>query len=177
VGCRIAPVLIGKPERSVVLRTVWRVKKTPLGSPGNTRPDYQQLLSPVEVLCWLESSGERNSAPKLEERVQVALSNPAGIQRFGGLSLGESTHLVDEVQFIGSYLESPAFHKRQPIPKGQAFLLAEKGRVTLPVWVDHVGSAGTRYVTGDLRPDWPLDKPPLPREMPIIEPPEGASVP
>ena len=27
---------------------------------------------------------------------------------------------------------------------------AERGRLTLPVWVDHVGSAGTRYVTGDL---------------------------
>src|SRR5437870_13202487 len=45
VGCRVAPVLLNRPEVSVVLRTVWRVKKAPLGSPGNTRPDYQQLLT------------------------------------------------------------------------------------------------------------------------------------
>src|SRR5437763_499802 len=37
-GCRIAPGLLNNPPTSVVLRTVWRVKKTPLGSPGNTRP-------------------------------------------------------------------------------------------------------------------------------------------
>src|ERR671938_384409 len=59
VGCRVAPVLIGAPLQSVVLRTVplqsvvlrtvWRVKSRPLGSPGNTRPDFQQLLSHVEL--------------------------------------------------------------------------------------------------------------------------------
>src|ERR671934_180874 len=31
VGCRVTPVLLGTPPTSVVLRTVWRVKKTPLG--------------------------------------------------------------------------------------------------------------------------------------------------
>ena len=56
VGSRVAPLLLNRPELSVVLRTVWRVKKTPLGSPGNTRPDYQQLLSPVELIIWLDSS-------------------------------------------------------------------------------------------------------------------------
>src|SRR5436305_10012927 len=61
VGCRVAPVLVGRPEQSVVLRTVWRVKKMPLGSSGNTRPDYQQLLSPVEVLMWLDSSAEKSN--------------------------------------------------------------------------------------------------------------------
>src|SRR5437868_7835792 len=50
VGCRVAAVLISHPEKSVVLRTVWRVKARPLGSPGNTRPDYQQILSPIELV-------------------------------------------------------------------------------------------------------------------------------
>jgi len=40
--------------------------------------------------------------------------------------------------------------------------------MTLPVWVDHVGSAGTRYVVGDLA-DTHLEPPPLER-MPVIEP-------
>jgi CRISPR-associated protein Cas5t len=55
IGCRVAPSLLNEPQQSVVLRTVWRVKKMPLGSPGNTRPDYQQLLSPVELVIWLDA--------------------------------------------------------------------------------------------------------------------------
>lgn len=173
VGCRVAPVLINRPERSVVLRTVWRVKKTPLGSPGNTRPDYQQLLSPVELVLWLDSTAEPNAGPTLEERVRIALVTPASIDRFGGLCLGESTHLVNEVLPLEKYLQSGRYQRRQPQPRGQAFLLAEKGRLTLPVWVDHVGSAGTRYVTGDLCGDWPIDREPAPEIMPLIEPPDG----
>src|SRR3954447_16250817 len=86
-GCRLCPVLLNEPALSVVLRTVWRVKSRPLGSPGNTRPDYQQLLGPVQLLLWLDSSGE--SAPRLlEDRVRQALERPGEITRFGGLSLG-----------------------------------------------------------------------------------------
>src|SRR5262249_16917541 len=103
VGCRIAPVLVNprhedqRTQTSVVLRTVWRVKKVPLGSPGNTRPDYQQLLSPIELMMWLDSQEEDASKPTLESRVKEALTNPKTIGRFGGLSLGESTHLVNDV--------------------------------------------------------------------------------
>jgi CRISPR-associated protein Cas5t len=175
IGCRVAPVLIGRPQQSVVLRTVWRVKKTPLGSPGNTRPDYQQLLSPVELILWLDAADEQGQGPTLEVRTRAALTNPAGIQRFGGLCMGESTHLVDEVQPVEKYLQSRRLRERKPQPRGQAFLQAERGRLTLPVWVDHVGSAGTRYVTGDLVADWPLDKQPALNQMPRIEPPEEAA--
>src|SRR5262245_32665194 len=129
VGCRVAPVLLNKPAMSVVLRTVWRVKKTPLGSPGNTRPDYQQLLSPVELVVWLDSSGETADAERLEQRVGRALDQPATVSRFGGLSLGESTHLVDEVKRFAP----------DPGQTGRAFLEHHRGRLTLPVWVDHVG--------------------------------------
>ena len=91
-----------------------------------------------------------------------ALADPAGVVRFGGLSLGESTHLVDEV--------SPwdRVKGRHSGRTGRAFLLAPKGRLTLPVWVDHVGSAGTRHVTGDLE-QRPLTEPPRER-MPLIQP-------
>jgi predicted DNA-binding transcriptional regulator YafY len=54
--------------------------------------------------------------------------------------------------------------------EGTIFLLADRGRLTLPVWVDHVGSEGTRYVTGDLLP-LPLVAPDTGR-LPKIEPPE-----
>jgi CRISPR-associated protein Cas5t len=163
-GCRVAPALLNRPEQSVVLRTVWRVKKTPLGSPGNTRPDYQQLLSPIELVIWLDSRDEVGAATRLEERVAIALDpqRRGEIDRFGGLSLGESTHLVDSV------------NRFEPSDqKGSVFLQAERGRLTLPVWVDHVGSAGTHYITGDLV-EGPLTPPPIER-MPRIMPKETPS--
>jgi CRISPR-associated protein Cas5t len=173
VGCRVAPVLLNHPQQSVVLRTVWRVKKAPLGSPGNTRPDYQQLLAPVELVVWLDSRDEANETAGLESRVRQSLATPAAVTRFGGLSLGESTHLVDEVQTLDRYLQSSRHKRREHEPPGRAFLLAERGRLTLPVWVDHVGSAGTRYVTGDLVGDWPLERAPDLERMPRIEPSSG----
>ena len=143
IGC-FSLALIGPASQptSVILRTVWRVKNRPLGSAGNTRPDYQQLLTGVELVIWLDSSGETHDGPNLESRVQIALdpSERDGIDRFGGLSLGESTHLVNEVS---------AFEQTDQC-QGRAFLLAAQGRMTLPVWVDHVGSAGTNYATGNL---------------------------
>lgn len=165
IGCRVAPVLLNRPELSVVLRTVWRVKKTPLGSPGNTRPDYQQLLSPVELAVWLDSTDEANN-PRLEDRVLQVLEKPASVERFGGLSLGESTHLVNEVLPWDRVKDRPEHRGRS----ARAFLLAERGRLTLPVWVDHVGSAGTRYVTGNLVGDWPIDRAPERAQMPRIAP-------
>jgi CRISPR-associated protein Cas5t len=163
IGCRVTPVLANKPRQSVVLRTVWRVKKTPLGSPGNTRPDYQQLLSPVELVVWLDSSQERDGGTTLESRVRSAIQQPAGVTRFGGLSLGESTHLVDEVDLL---VDQKLADYSARI--GQAFVIAERGRLTLPVWVDHVGSIGTRFVTGDLVAR-PVLEEPRTEEMPQIE--------
>ena len=69
IGCRVTAARIGRPEISVVLRTVWRVKKTPLGSPGNTRPDYQQLLTDVALVVWIDSTMRRRLEVKLWNRV------------------------------------------------------------------------------------------------------------
>ncbi len=165
VKCRVTPGIFGKPDVSVVLRTVWRVKSTPLGSAGNTRPDYQQLLTDVHLVIWLDSSEEADQQSTLEARVQRALA-PATrgtIERFGGLALGESTHMVDTI--------SPLENCRDSLPMQnsfQMFQIHERGRLTLPVWVDHVGSAGTRYVTGNLEPA--AVRPPLLESMPIISP-------
>jgi CRISPR-associated protein Cas5t len=163
IGVRVCPALVDGTERSAVLRTLWRVKdkKEPPGSGTNVRPDYQELLTGVRLAIWLDSGQEAGPAPSLEDRVIQALDHPERIDRFGGLSLGESTHLVDEVSRM---------------PKGQtvaarAYLLdpADRGRLSLPVWVDHVGSAGTRYVSGHLEDVEFLA--PSPDRMPKIEPP------
>jgi CRISPR-associated protein Cas5t len=146
LGCRVCPVLLSEPGRSVVLRTVWRVKKQPLGSGGNTRPDYQQLLTHVELAFWLDSAEEEGGEPSLERRVERALADPASVTRYGGLCLGESTHLVDEVRRFPMPGRRPPDEGR----RGRDFVLETGGRLALPVWVDHVGSAGTRHVTGNL---------------------------
>jgi len=158
-GVRLTPVLLGKPHKSVVLRTVWRVKSRPLGSAQNTRPDYQQILTGVELVIWMDSADENNPPPHLEARVASSLDpNQRGrLKRFGGLSLGESTHLVDQVRLFPG----------DPNRNGSVFLLQSNGPLTLPVWVDHVGSSGTRFVTGELV-EKPLLPPPFDR-LPRIE--------
>jgi CRISPR-associated protein Cas5t len=159
IGSRISPVLLNEPQQSVVLRTVWRVKSKPLGASGNTRPDYQQLLSPIELVLWLDSRDEQSSQ-SLEARVKeiVVQKNYSAVSRFGGLSLGESTHLVNDVSHFVEDKER----------RGRAFVLHPRGRLTLPVWVDHVGSAGTNFVTGNLQ-DGSLAIPNI-DDMPCIRP-------
>jgi CRISPR-associated protein Cas5t len=69
----------------------------------------------------------------------LAIKEPSRVERFGGLSLGESTHLVNDVALLGAQ-----------VPHSRTFLLATEGALTLPVWVDHVGSAQTRFAVGNL---------------------------
>ena len=167
IGCRISPVLRGDPLKSTVLRTVWRIesRRLSVGQGENRTPARQELLTNVRLVLWLDSTDEEAESLSLEQRVESALTHPETIQRFGGLSLGESTHLVDEVNlFSGSEEEA-----------GAIFLCADRGRLTLPVWVDHVGSKGTRYVTGDLLTE-PLTPPDRTR-LPLIEPPQQISGP
>jgi CRISPR-associated protein Cas5t len=161
VGVRVCPGLMSRPERGTVVRTLWRVKdrKTPLGAGENARPDFQEVLTGVRLAVWLDSSDETAVGPTLEERVIEAIDHPERIDRFGGLSLGESTHLVDEVRRLKGDEPGPA----------RAYLLVERGRLSLPVWVDHVGSSGTRYACGDLEDVSPAAPPP-PRRMPQIDP-------
>lgn len=141
-GCRVSAGLFSAGETSTVLRTLWRIKdgKTPQGVGENAKPDYQQLVAGADLLIVCDSA-EELARPTLEERVATALRDPGSVDRFGGLSLGESTHLVNDVWLLrGSDLPAPA----------RLFLTKADGDVTLPVWVDHVGSAGTRYAVGEL---------------------------
>lgn len=75
----------------------------------------------------------------------MAIESPNEINRFGGLSLGESTHMVNDVSVFDAER-----HTNDGASDFQLFLQNERGRLTLPVWVDHVGSAGTVYITGNL---------------------------
>lgn len=141
-GARVTGGVINRPGRSTVIRTLWRIKdkKTPQGVGENAKPDFQELWTNADVVILCDSSDE-DSVDTLEQRVRIAIAQPEAVERFGGLSLGESTHLVNDLSLIEiSDLE----------PRGAVFLLEPNGDVTLPVWVDHVGSSGTRYAVGRL---------------------------
>jgi CRISPR-associated protein Cas5t len=140
-GVRVTAGLINQPDVSVVLRTLWRVKslKEAQGSGSNARPDYQQLVVNTDLVVWCDSREEPDPSAGLEGRVALAMKEPSRIERFGGLSLGESTHLVNDVALLGAQ-----------IPEVRTFLLAVQGNLTLPVWVDHVGSAQTVHAVGSL---------------------------
>jgi CRISPR-associated protein Cas5t len=142
-GCRVTAGLLNEPALSVVLRTLWQIKKreVPQGHGPNVGPDFQQLLVGAEVVVFCDSRDEADPSKGLEARVMRAMQAPETVERFGGWSLGESTHLINDAHL----LEGAA-----PPSDCLAFLADEAGTVTMPVWVDHVGSAGTRYAVGRL---------------------------
>ena len=165
-GAELALALLGEATPSRVLRSLWRVKSVGTG-PGlgeNKRPDYQELLTGLRFGVWVRAGESEEARPALTERVALALANPASVPRFGGLSLGESSHLVDEVR-----------RWRPDDPARGWWLVADPGgEWSLPVWPDHVGSAGTRLGQYTLRPG-PLDGGPSPDAWTAIMPPQAVA--
>jgi CRISPR-associated protein Cas5t len=137
-GAEVAVALISSGTRTRVLRTAWRVKSltAPLGSDTNKRPDFQELLVDVRLAVHVRDGSDGHDPP-LAARVEAAIRDPAAVARFGGLALGESTFLVDELREL-----------RASDGEGGAVWLVHdpSGQLALPVWADHVGSRGTRYV-------------------------------
>lgn len=125
-------------ERCRVLRTAWRVKtvKEPPGTGENKRPDFMELLTGLAFTVFVRD-GADSGTPTLARRVSDAVSAPAIVARFGGLSLGESTMLVDDFRRVraGDVGRS-----------GVSWVVADpSGELALPLWADHVASYHTRY--------------------------------
>ena len=144
-GAEIAIALVSQPEYSVVLRTLWRVKsrKHGLGKGENKRPDFQEVLTNVCILVWVRRGATETAAIPLVDRVRKAVEQPHLISRFGGLSLGESTHLVDELRTV----------RKGDVFAGAALLQDDAGELSLPIWPDHVGSRNTcwrQFTLGDV---------------------------
>jgi len=156
IGSKIAVALMNSPSVSIVLRTLWRIKdkNNPPGIGNNKRPDYQELLTGLMVSFWVADG-------PLADKVRVAAAEPGKIGRFGGLSLGESRDLVDEVIF------APKFD----ISSVRWLINDPKGNYPLTIWVDHVGSKGTKW--GQFRlVEMPPSEPPADDQRWItIEPP------
>lgn len=129
-GSRIALAVINPPKVSRVVRSTWHVKKKKLdpGIGSNRKPDYQEILTGLEIGVWVDDG-------PLAERLRAAMRQPASVVRFGGLSLGESRDLVNDVTL------DPAWEDE----KCTWLFVDPEGENPLPVWVDHVGAAGTQW--------------------------------
>ncbi|KYC41076.1 type I-MYXAN CRISPR-associated protein Cas5/Cmx5/DevS [Scytonema hofmannii PCC 7110] len=127
--------VLSQPQKSTIIRTFRRFKKKDIHDPTNSRPDYQELLTDVKFITWIDSQTDQ-SQTTLSERLEQAFTNPASIERFGGLCLGESRDLVNSITMWSESDRSQSL---------QWLVQDEDGLFTLPYWVDHVGSKGTRW--------------------------------
>ncbi len=149
VGARLAiarPEKYPEPARSVVLRTFRRIKHKPVSDPRNARPDFQEILTGVYLMVWVDADADLEATPTLADRLTSAVNDAQSIERFGGLSLGESRDLVDSVSLLADNEgeDNGSYRVGQPC---QWLKRDEVGPLTMPCWVDHVGSAKTRWAS------------------------------
>jgi CRISPR-associated protein Cas5t len=146
-GVRLAFAYKELPRVATTLRKLSRYK---YGVPakqsdlGNA-PDFVETLCGTEFLCWVDSASEMTDGRQLEERLVEALTAPERVDRYGVLSLGLSDDLVNDVSL-----------QAEAGGEWRALLPSPGGPYELPVWVDHVGAADTRWQRFDLAQPAPL---------------------
>jgi CRISPR-associated protein Cas5t len=96
-----------------------------------SKPNHQELLTDLQVAVQIDSSEEKATV-KLTERVEIALSTPSQITRFGGLSLGESWAMINGIR---TYRETDG--KIRWLKKD------DRGLISLPVWINRTTTQGT----------------------------------
>ncbi|HKZ79844.1 MAG TPA: type I-MYXAN CRISPR-associated protein Cas5/Cmx5/DevS [Pyrinomonadaceae bacterium] len=131
------------PPVATTLRKLSRFKYGVGGKEG-AKPDYVETVCGLEFLCWVDSSQESANRPLgdsgsnalggLEDRIKQALESPEKINRYGVLSLGLSDDAVNDLHLC-----------TKPEGKWHRLLPSETGSIELPIWVDHTGSAWTRW--------------------------------
>jgi CRISPR-associated protein Cas5t len=136
VGVRLAFAYKRVPQIATTLR---KLSRYIYGVPGKqaklgNAPDFIETLCGIDFLCWVDSSGEHDAGQTLEQRIITALTTPESIDRYGILCLGLSDDVVNDVQLCET-IEGEWY---QLVPDNM-------GTIELPVWVDHVGAANTRW--------------------------------
>lgn len=140
-GVRLAFAYKKLPQIATTLRKLSRYKygvPSKQSSLGNA-PDFVETLCDIEFLCWIDSSRERTVVEDglsntLELRLQTVLTEPEDVNRRGILCLGLSDDAVNSVSLCDRFTGD--WHRLVP---------SQTGPIELPVWVDHVGAAHTRW--------------------------------
>ena len=136
--CRVnlAIAMLSETAKSRVIRKVHRFKERDIHSSKNSKPDYQELLTGIKFVVWIDAT-EDKSTPNLSERIHQALTDPGSIVRFGNICLGESRDLVNSIDLFA-----------QERHQGELKWLVqhENGELTLPSWVDHLGSERSQWL-------------------------------
>jgi CRISPR-associated protein Cas5t len=137
LGVKLSIGFFRRPRLSTVLQRLSRYK---YGVPskqaklGNA-PDYVEVLCGIECVVLVDSASE-SATITLEQRLSIALDSPERIERTGILCLGLSNDMVDVVRASAGCCEESDIE----------WLTHDgHGSLELPVWVDHVGSADTRW--------------------------------
>ena len=130
-GTELAIMVDRVREPSRVLR---KLRRDPASHRGRGiaryRPDYQELI--LGLRAWI-AVRQGDAASDLPDCVRDALEHPESLDRYGALSLGESTFLVDEIAVCDS-----------PPAGGTVLHPDDTGSLTLPVWVDYKDPSATR---------------------------------
>jgi CRISPR-associated protein Cas5t len=135
-GVELAIAMLSSPKKSQILRQMRRFKNADFSHPDNVIPCYQEILSNLKCLIWVRSEGEKIQ-PSLRERIQLAFDHPELVRRFGCLFFGESDQLIKTIKIVSEdYLKGV---RRWAIRDN-------RGKLTLPYWVDHVESRNTRFL-------------------------------
>ncbi len=125
-GVKFAIALQGDPEHCKIFRKFRRIAQSNRNADDllDRRPDYQELLLWLKMWVWVKDAYANES---LVGKVRKALgkSTRNTITRYGGLSLGESSHLVNEISI------------KKPNGSGRFLFLDQEGYYQLPVWVSH----------------------------------------
>jgi CRISPR-associated protein Cas5t len=135
-GVKLAIALLSEPAKSVTLRKTRRFKTKKIDDPVNSRPDFQELLTGIEFIVWI-AKGEERAQPNLSDRLVDAFANPASVNRFGALCLGESRDLLNRIDLLAENNRSQSL---------QWLIRDEYGYLSLPYWIDYVGSRKTRWL-------------------------------
>jgi CRISPR-associated protein Cas5t len=135
-GVRLAFAYKRIPQIATTLRKLSRFKygvSAKQSKLGNA-PDFIETLCGIEFLCWVDSSKEKPGAETLESRIVTVIQKPDEIDRYGLLCLGLSDDAVNDLSLHRTV--DGRWHRLLP---------SIAGSIELPVWVDHVGSAKTRW--------------------------------
>ena len=135
-GVKLAIAMLSETAKSRVIRKVRRFKVRDISSSKNSKPDYQELLTGIKFVVWIDATVDK-SVPNLAERLHKAMTDPSSVVRFGNICLGESRDLVNSIDLLTDKHQQGAL---------KWLTQDEYGELTLPYWIDRLGSERTQWL-------------------------------